>query len=127
MSSSAEPLIDDHEFLDDLQNLVNEPPRAVDPHARGPLDAFDALLGGDNADGLAGRDAETPGRVAAMWPDHLEEQKHRAARVVVERPETPLPFAVSAMIVLVFAATGAGLAALVFHDRVAQLLELLTR
>ena len=62
-----------------------------------------------------------------MWPDHLEEQKHLAARVVVDRPETPLPFAVSAIIVLVCGATGAGMAALVFHDRVAHLLELLTR
>jgi hypothetical protein len=127
MSGVAEPLIDDQEFLDDLQQLVNEPPRAVDPHARSPLDAFDALLGADNADGLSGRDAETPGRVAAMWPDHLEEQQHRAARGAVERPETPLPFAVSALIVGVCAATGAGMAALVFHDRVAHLLELLTR
>jgi hypothetical protein len=126
MSSSATPFVGHQEFLDDLQHLVNEPPRAPDPDAAcDPLDALDALLGGDNADGLAGREGETPGRVATMWPDHFEEQQHRATRV--ERPERPLPFAVTAMIVFVCAATGAGIAALVFHDRAAQLLDLLTR
>jgi hypothetical protein len=138
MSSGAvTELMNDREFLDDLQNLVNEPPHAPNPNAaRNPMDAFDALSGGDNAAGRPNRPDAAPGRVAAMWPDEVVEQAHRASRGEFDEPpdadEADAPAearpsrAVTALIVLVCAATGAGMAALVFHDRAAQLLALLT-
>jgi hypothetical protein len=131
MSANAAPLINDAEFLDDLQQLVNAEPRDIAPGtmAHSPLDAFSALIGADNADHLSERDHSTPDRVAEMWPDEHERDLHNAARPEQIEPATapPPPFALTALVVLVCAATGAGMSALVFHDRAALLLNLLTR
>jgi hypothetical protein len=130
MSANAVPLINDAEFLDDLQQLVNAAPRDIAPGtmAHSPLDAFSALIGADNADHLSERDHSTPDRVAEMWPDEHERDLHNAARPEHAEPTiAPPPFALTAFVVLVCAATGAGMSALVFHDRAILLLNLLTR
>jgi hypothetical protein len=132
---SSEPaLIDDQEFLDDLQQLVNEPPHppvAADARARRmPENAFDALIGADNDDHLGAREG-SPDRVATMWPEDRDEEAARAAWIAQAPPPVPAPSRVSpalaAIFLLVCTATGAGLSALVFHDRVAQMIALWTR
>jgi hypothetical protein len=131
MSANAGQLINDEEFLDDLQQLVNAAPRDIAPGtmAHSPLDAFSALIGADNADHLTERAHSTPGRVAEMWPDEHQRDLHNAARSEDAEPATAPPpsFALKALVVLVCAATGAGMSALVFHDRAALLLNLLTK
>jgi hypothetical protein len=124
---SSEPAypssMDEREFFDDLQNLVSEPPGAPGVReVRRSLDVFEDVLAADEGEGLAGRLAPTADRVAVMWPEHLEERIDRAEPVVVR-----FPVAVAVSGLLLCAATGAGVSALVFHDRVSQLLALWTR
>jgi hypothetical protein len=129
--SSDGALIDDQEFLDDLQNLVNEPPHA--PYtpdvraARMPENAFDALFGGDNEDHLGAREDSSPERVATMWPEEREEEVARAAGGAQGTPQPRVSRALTAVFLVVCTATGAGLSALVFHDRVVQMIALWTR
>ncbi len=110
-------------FLTTCTIFVSEPPRA--PGVREvhrSLDLFEDVLAADEGEGLAGRLAPAADRVAVMWPERLEERIDRAEPVVVR-----FPVAVVVPGLLVCAATGAGVSALVFHDRVLQLLALLTR
>jgi hypothetical protein len=129
--SSEGALIDDQEFLDDLQNLVNEPPHApYTPEvraARMPENAFDALIGGDNDDHLGAREGSSPERVATMWPEERDEAAARGPWDVQAPPQARVSRALTAMFLVVCAATGAGLSALVFHNRVVQMIALWTR
>jgi hypothetical protein len=121
-SDLAYPSIDDVECSDDLQNLVSEPSRAPEVRdIRRSLDVFEDLLAADEGEGLAGRLAPAADSVAVMWPEHLEERIRRAEPVVVR-----FPVAAAVPGLLLCAATGAGVSALVFHDRVLQLLALWT-
>lgn len=110
-------------FLTTCTIFMSEPPQA--PEVREvcrSLDLFEDVLAADEGDGLAGRLAPEAERVAVTWPERLEGCTGHAEPVVVR-----FPAAAAVPGLLVCAATGAGVSALVFHDRVLQLLGVWTR
>lgn len=103
--------------------FVSEPPPAPEVReVHRSLDLLEDVLAADEGEGLAGRLAPEAERVAVMWPERLEGRTGRAEPVVVR-----FPVAAAVPGLLVCAATGAGVSALVFHDRVLQLLAVWTR
>jgi len=102
---------------------MSEPPPAPEVcEVRRSLDLLEDVLAADEGEGLAGRLAPEAERVAVMWPERLKGRTRRAESVVVR-----FPVAAAVPGLLVCAATGAGVSALLFHDRVLQLLAVWTR
>jgi hypothetical protein len=119
-SSEDPPLIDDLQFLEELDRLEDRGERTSAPaaHPRTTYDdAFDALESGlpltSEAREITPRRHERPPTI----------DRHEAPAVQLAPAEARVSFITAALVIVVCLTAGAAGAALVFHDRVAQITE----
>jgi hypothetical protein len=117
----APPLIDDLQFLEELDRLEDGGERPIAPvvHPRPVFDdAFDALESGLP---LTSDAPEITPRRHHQRPPTID--RHEAAAVQPLPAEARVSFMTAALVIVVCLTAGAAGAALVFHDQVAQITE----
>ena len=134
--AAEEPLINNTQFLEELERLEHVPDPELDSHSY--ADAFDALERGLPMDPAA-REAsafDALERGLPMDPSTRETHRPHHERSPLSEPyETPVehpalaekhvPFLAAVLVLVACLTAGAATAALVFHDRVTQITALL--
>jgi hypothetical protein len=128
MSKPAPPsLMDNIEFQEQLQRLVDAPLAVPGRAAQRQMNAYDSLHIPGEDDPLPHRAEAASEFDSATWYQDRAEWDAPVASQEGDEPSTGAPRGITALVVMLGAATGASMSAAIFHERLAHVIALFAR